>query len=92
MRQTGRTSRISDFAVDQILNVGQCIVTDHIAFEYENGGVGILEYFIRGVLDRIKYKSNGNISCSYKIKNLDGINVVHFKRINEIEVEWIEVR
>lgn len=32
-RQTGRTTRIAQFAVDQLLSVGECIVTDHIVFE-----------------------------------------------------------
>jgi hypothetical protein len=33
MRQTGRTSRIVDYAIDQIFSCGNVIVTDHYMFE-----------------------------------------------------------
>jgi len=35
MRQTGRSTRIVDFAVQQLLENCQVIVTDHAAFEFQ---------------------------------------------------------
>lgn len=35
-RQTGRTTRIANYVVDQLLNIGKCITTDHTVFEYDN--------------------------------------------------------
>lgn len=33
-RQTGRTTRIAQFAVDQLLSVGEVIVADHIVYQF----------------------------------------------------------
>ena len=34
MRQTGRTTRIVQYVAEQLYNVGTCIATDHIVYEY----------------------------------------------------------
>lgn len=36
LRQSGRSTRIASFAVEQLLSTGECIVFDHQVFEYEN--------------------------------------------------------
>jgi hypothetical protein len=36
MRQTGRTSRIVDFAIDQLFSCGNVIVADHYVFESDS--------------------------------------------------------
>ena len=36
MRQTGRTSRIVDFAIDQLFSCGNVIVADHHLFEIDS--------------------------------------------------------
>jgi hypothetical protein len=33
-RQTGRTTRIANFVIDQLHSVGEVIVTDHTSFEF----------------------------------------------------------
>jgi hypothetical protein len=51
MRQTGRTSRIVNFAIDQLYSVGEVIVTDHIAFEFSTVSQAQLIYFVDKVKD-----------------------------------------
>ena len=46
MRQTGRTSRIVDFAIDQLYSVGEVILTDHTAFEYPGITQSKIQFFI----------------------------------------------
>lgn len=36
MRQTGRTSRIVDFTIDQLFSCGNVIVADHHVFEFNS--------------------------------------------------------
>lgn len=79
MRQTGRTSRIADFAINQLFETGQCIVTDHIAFEYDSLSMRNLENLITKVLDGVKYKSYGSKKGQYKIHKVEEIYVVHFR-------------
>jgi hypothetical protein len=38
MRQTGRTTRIANYAIDQLLSCGNVIVTDHFVFESDSPG------------------------------------------------------
>jgi len=78
MRQTGRTSRIVDFAVNQLFSVGQVIITDHIAFEYPNTTKTMISYFIDEVKDKFRFASRGRMSCSADIINVKGTYVVHF--------------
>lgn len=78
MRQTGRTSRIVDFVVDQLFQTGQCITTDHIAFEYKIS-MRQLENFITKVLDRIEKASHGSLKAEFNIQKVNDIYVVHFK-------------
>ena len=51
MRQTGRTSRIVNFVIDQLHSVGEVIVTDHIAYEFSAVSQAQLIYFIDKVKD-----------------------------------------
>ena len=78
MRQTGRTSRIIDFTIDQLFSVGEVIVTDHIAFEFENVTNKSLFYFIDRVKDRFEFNSrhiNGwKLDANIIDVNVDSIN------------------
>ena len=79
-RQSGRTTRIVDFVIEQLHSVGQCIVTDHTVFEYP-GRVknNSIKEFVDKVKRRIQFQTNGKKSCSGKIKKVDNIKIVHFK-------------
>jgi len=78
MRQTGRTSRIVDFAVDQLFSVGNVLVTDHIAFEYPKTTKNQMGYFIDRVKRRILESSHGRLSCEADIVKIKDFYAVHF--------------
>ena len=73
-----QANRFIDFVVDQLFQTGQCITTDHIAFEYKIS-MRQLENFITKVLDRIEKASHGSIKAEFNIQKVNDIYVVHFK-------------
>tara|TARA_B100001094_G_C18090875_1_gene750348 strand:- start:646 stop:921 length:276 start_codon:yes stop_codon:yes gene_type:complete len=87
IRQSGRTTRIIDFTIEQLCSVGECIVTDHTVFEYPNKVTNEdLKYFIERVDHRLQHQTNGYNSCKGEIKKVDDIKVIHFK-LNQKEDE-----
>ena len=92
MRQTGRTSRIVDFVVDQLFQFGQCISTDHVAYEYENLSMSGLTNFVTKVLDRVKQHTQGTKKAEYNVQKVNNIYVVHFRMVkanNDDDTIWI---
>jgi hypothetical protein len=81
MRQSGRTSRIADFAIDQLYSVGECIVTDHIIFEYPSLKSRHLQNLIDKVRFRFEMTSYGNSTVSHEIIKMGKVPMVHFKII-----------
>jgi hypothetical protein len=80
IRQSGRTTRIIDFTIEQLCSVGECIVTDHTVFEYQDKVTDdYIKEFIERVNGRLQYQTGGYKSCKGEIKKLDNIKVVHFK-------------
>jgi hypothetical protein len=79
MRQTGRTSRIINFVVEQLYNVGRCIATDHIVFEYEKVSQRAIHYFIERVQRRIDTETGGTKKVKSKIITIDELYMVDFK-------------
>ena len=80
MRQTGRTSRIAEFAIDQLFSVGECIVTDHYVFEYPSAGESHLPHFISKVYERFQLLNyNEKKYLDYSIVTVNKIPMVHFK-------------
>jgi ribosome biogenesis protein Nip4 len=79
MRQTGRTSRIINFVVDQLFSVGRCIATDHTVFEFDKLPMKNLDFFIRKVEERILISSNGEMKVSSKVIRVDDVYMVDFK-------------
>jgi hypothetical protein len=59
MRQTGRTTRIVQYVVEQLYSVGTCIATDHVAYEH---GITrqILNHFEEMVRREIELRSHGS--------------------------------
>tara|TARA_R110000796_G_scaffold159388_5_gene276212 strand:- start:104 stop:373 length:270 start_codon:yes stop_codon:yes gene_type:complete len=88
MRQTGRTSRIVNFAVDQLYSVGEVIVTDHTAFECPDKCGDSLKYFADTVERRFTLSGNGTKRVDFKIIKLvrgSNIKVIHFFLVNNIK-------
>ena len=80
IRQSGRTTRIIDFTIEQLCSVGECIVTDHTVFECPNKVTNdYLKELIKRVNHRLQYQTNGYKSCKGEIKKVDDIKVIHFK-------------
>ncbi len=80
IRQSGRTTRIMDFTIEQLCSVGECIVTDHTVFECPNKVTNdYLKELIKRVNHRLQYQTNGYKSCKGEIKKVDDIKVIHFK-------------
>jgi hypothetical protein len=79
MRQTGRTSRIIDFVVEQLFSVGRCIATDHIVFEYDKTSQINVKYFIERVERRVSIDSHGGMKVNSKIIKVDDVYMVDFK-------------
>jgi hypothetical protein len=79
MRQSGRTTRIIDFTIQQLFSVGECIVTDHAAFEYpDQMRNAILENIIERVKTRLETQSYGRLTCEGTIERVNKIKVIHF--------------
>lgn len=81
MRQTGRTTRIISHVIEQLFNHGECIVADHVAYEFKDRmTLKVLNYFIerveRAVEDRSRSSKNRVVS---KVVTVNGIKMVHFK-------------
>ena len=77
IRQSGRTTRIIDFTIEQLCSVGECIITDHTVFEYPNKVTNYyLKEFIKRVNDRLQYQTGGYKSCKGEIKKIDNIQTV----------------
>ena len=96
-RNTGRTTRIANFAVDQLFTVGKVIVSDHIVFEGHKGlNNKHLELLIDKVRDKVERDSNGTLTISYRIdrlRNTDGYPVVLFEaRSTKPKIEWVIIK
>jgi hypothetical protein len=88
MRQSGRTSRIIDFTIDQLFSVGECIVTDHYVFEYPDAGVRHLTYFIDKVYARYAILNRDeNFKLDQTIVRVGKVPMIHFKIVSNKEDE-----
>ena len=96
-RNTGRTTRIANFAVDQLFTVGKVIVTDHIVLEKHNNlNNKHLEILIHKVREKVERDSNGTMTVSFRIdrlRNTDGYPVVLFEaQSTSPKIEWEVVK
>lgn len=87
MRQTGRTTRIVDFVVQQLLETGQCICTDHTAFEVNGVTQKHFQFLIDSVALRIrlmlaKYEDY-NLRAEFDRTERGGIPCIWFQLIRE---------
>jgi hypothetical protein len=79
MRRTGRTSRIVSFAVEQLLTVGEVVVTDHIAFENRQNSWHQLGYFVTEVEKHFYGMCQPDQKISHERVYVGGINLFHFR-------------
>lgn len=83
LRRSGRTTRIANFVVDQLFDVGECIVSDHSVFEDPAWPVTRLNH-LSGVVEKIaEVQSNGEMMVDSRIVRIEGskYNAVHFTAI-----------
>jgi hypothetical protein len=78
MRQTGRTTRIVQYVAEQLYNVGTCIATDHIVYEY-TPTFKMMQHFKEKVEREIEVKSNGSNSVKSTQITVDGIPYIKFE-------------
>lgn len=81
MRQTGRTTRIVQYVVEQLYNVGTCVATDHAVYEYEPK-LSMLKHFEDKVKQEIADRSCGSKAVKTTNKKVDGIPYIKFELIN----------
>jgi hypothetical protein len=82
-RRSGRTTRIANFVVDQLFDVGECIVSDHSVFEDPSFPLDKLRHLSRVVEDIAMVQSNGEMLVNSKLVRIEGskYSVVHFTSI-----------
>ncbi len=81
MRRTGRTTRIVNFTVEQLLSVGEVVITDHTTFEFSGRNVNMINHFIDQVKRRILDETRGKHCVFARIIPLEpgsDIDVVYF--------------
>lgn len=83
-RRSGRTTRIANFVVDQLFDVGECIVSDHSIFEDPENSVMLKLRNLSRVVDLMAdAQSNGEMMVNSRIVRIEGskYSVVHFTAI-----------
>jgi hypothetical protein len=91
LRQTGRTSRIVDFAIDQLFTVGSTIVTDHTALESSLVGYNLdpsIDNLIHRIHDRFRfYNTSPNKKLAHRKIKADNIPMVRFEVVQIVKNE-----
>lgn len=83
MRQTGRTTRIVQYVVEQLYNVGTCVATDHVVYEYEPK-LSMLEHFEDMVKREVYLRSGGSKKIKTSSVRVDDIPYIKFELIRNI--------
>ena len=78
MRQTGRTSRIANFVVEQLFNVGTCIATDHVVYEHTASSKHV-RHLEEMVKRDIEIKTKGRNSVKTTVLKIEGVPYVKFE-------------
>jgi len=83
MRQTGRTSRIINFVVDQLMSTGYVVATDHCEYEGVHSLDNLNEFSSR-VIARIHKETKSKVLVRVNIFNRPGtkINLISFELVN----------
>jgi hypothetical protein len=87
LRQTGKTTRIANFVIDQLHSVGEVIVTDHTSFEFpESNNTSSIRNLIEKVEKLDAANSPGNRRVVWEIFDMQDTKLIRFrmnKTINE---------
>lgn len=85
LRQTGKTTRIANFVIDQLHSVGEVIVTDHTSFEFpESGNTSSINNLIEKVERFDAANSAGNRKIEWGIFEAQGVKLIRFKMNKQI--------
>ena len=81
-RQTGKTTRIANFVIDQLHSVGEVIVTDHTSFEFpESSNTSSIKGLIEKVERLDEVNSPGNRKIEHEIIQLDNLKLIRFRLV-----------
>lgn len=80
MRQTGRTTRIVHHVIEQLLNVGTCVATDHVVYEYEPTA-RMLDNFEEKVKREVEFRTLGLHGVNVKRIRVEGVPYVKFELV-----------
>jgi hypothetical protein len=69
--------------VDQILAVGEVIITDHFAYENKSCGMDSLRSFVGNIRSMVDLQSRGRIKLDVKYARIDGVLMVHFTKTSK---------
>jgi hypothetical protein len=81
MRRTGRTTRIVQYVVEQLHNVGTCIATDHTVYEYAPK-IEMVKHFEKEVKNKIYSDSKGVKTVNSAIMIINEVPYVKFEMID----------
>ena len=82
MRQTGRTTRIVQYVVDQLYNVGTCVATDHVDYESPTPELSMLTHFKEKVERDVEFRSYGSKKVKSSHVKVDGVPYMKFELIS----------
>lgn len=80
MRQTGRTTRIVQYVVEQLYNVGNCVATDHIVYEHTPNRQ-MLNHFVDKVKREVNFRSFGSKDVKTTDLDVNGVPYIKFELI-----------
>jgi len=78
MRRTGRTRRIVNHTVEQLMSVGEVIVTDHIVYEFPDTSQRMLQPFVDNVKGEVKLKFSPDVILEHKFIRVLDKWMIHF--------------
>ena len=77
-RRTGRTTRIANYAVEQLHSVGTVIVTDHTAYDNPESNIThSLKYLVGLIKERIDFQ------IDYEILGIDHVIYLKLTKTNK---------
>jgi len=85
MRRTGRTRRIVNHTVEQLMSVGEVVVTDHIVYEYPDTSQRMLQSFVDNVKREVKLiKFSPDVILEHKFIRVLDKWMIHFNLTRKI--------
>lgn len=91
MRQTGRTTRIVNFAIEQLLSCGNVIITDHAIFEGHEKANRLLVDKVYDHWNTMRYRETDHFILRYRehyigpndVEPGTRIKVIHFYLVHK---------